>query len=653
MIDFESKYTGAEVEALLDSVSGKQDLINDLDAIREGASKGATALQSIPSEYVTESDLNNKVDKVDGKGLSTEDFTSALKSKLEGLSNYNDTEIANAVSSLQTQINTLVNDNPSDAINSFNEIIAFLAGVKDSEDLDNIIASIEQQIAKKQDIISDLATIRTNASKGATAVQPSSLASVATSGDYNDLNNKPTIPARLSQLTNDKGFITTNDVKASVWECPLEGEIGGVLFETGDQDTIELLSEWIGELNNQRPCVLMYDEPYGYAFVQDFKHHVTYGSNMCRFSYVYNGYIYEVEYDKVNLPVTFTIVNKLKLSDTHKQDKLVSGTNIKKINNQSILGSGNINIDTGITNLGFEVDTLEGEVGDALISVDRQEVDEDFTGFVEDFMLSDVLNYIYIDDEPKGLAYITSWWTDYTVYRFGYIYNGYIYEIEFRDDQWVEFKIINKLKLSNNEGGGSSSGGEDIRYFTEFTVESFISACNNSTSISLNNSIALKNAIANGKLICVPYNDEREGFLTARCYSIDDNYYLFSLEYGGLDYSARLDIPHLIPSKIKTLDSSITIYNDSNNAYVSVIDSVTYIISNPVQYLSIDLSTDLNIGACVRFKSADNCSIEIYEPLWPNGSVPTIEANTWYELSITATQDEILAVLTSFKSVES
>lgn len=157
----------ATIRSNASQVSSKQDAISDLDAIRSGASKGATALQSIPEEYVTEADLedkdyapmsvlDNKVDKVSGKGLSTEDFTSALKAKLESLSNYNDTEIAGAVSSLQTQINTLVSGNADDAINSFNEIIAFLAGVKDSEDLDNIIASIEQQIASKQDKIEGL-----------------------------------------------------------------------------------------------------------------------------------------------------------------------------------------------------------------------------------------------------------------------------------------------------------------------------------------------------------------------------------------------------------------------------------------------------------------------------------------------------------------
>lgn len=43
----------------------------------------------------------------------------------------------------------------------------------------------------KQNSISDLSTIRSGASAGATAVQPSDLATVATSGSYNDLSNKP------------------------------------------------------------------------------------------------------------------------------------------------------------------------------------------------------------------------------------------------------------------------------------------------------------------------------------------------------------------------------------------------------------------------------------------------------------------------------
>ena len=42
----------------------------------------------------------------------------------------------------------------------------------------------------------------------------SELASVATSGDYEDLSNTPSIPSKTSDLTNDSGFLTSNDVSA-------------------------------------------------------------------------------------------------------------------------------------------------------------------------------------------------------------------------------------------------------------------------------------------------------------------------------------------------------------------------------------------------------------------------------------------------------
>lgn len=42
------------------AINGKQDEITDLETIRSNASKGATALQSIPAEYVTETELQNK-----------------------------------------------------------------------------------------------------------------------------------------------------------------------------------------------------------------------------------------------------------------------------------------------------------------------------------------------------------------------------------------------------------------------------------------------------------------------------------------------------------------------------------------------------------------------------------------------------------------
>ena len=45
-------------------------------------------------------DLKNKVDKEEGKGLSTNDFDDTYKKKLDGLSNYDDTKIKQEISSL-------------------------------------------------------------------------------------------------------------------------------------------------------------------------------------------------------------------------------------------------------------------------------------------------------------------------------------------------------------------------------------------------------------------------------------------------------------------------------------------------------------------------------------------------------------------------
>lgn len=52
----------------------------------------------------------NKEDKVEGKGLSTEDYTTQEKNKLASLQNYNDDEVRELISVLNTRLTTLEGD---------------------------------------------------------------------------------------------------------------------------------------------------------------------------------------------------------------------------------------------------------------------------------------------------------------------------------------------------------------------------------------------------------------------------------------------------------------------------------------------------------------------------------------------------------------
>ena len=76
-------------------ISGKQDVIGDLEDIRANASLGATALQEVPAEYITETELDEKgyltAQSLEGYA-KTEDIPSlenvALKSELPIMENY-------------------------------------------------------------------------------------------------------------------------------------------------------------------------------------------------------------------------------------------------------------------------------------------------------------------------------------------------------------------------------------------------------------------------------------------------------------------------------------------------------------------------------------------------------------------------------------
>jgi hypothetical protein len=132
--DLSSYYTKTETNNLLnnkvDKVSGKDLSTNDftdaykqqiddnktaIDTLNGGSSvvgsvdsKVATAYSNATS--YTDTECTKKVDKVSGKGLSTNDFTDELKTKLDNLENYDDTALGNRVTANENAITVLNGD---------------------------------------------------------------------------------------------------------------------------------------------------------------------------------------------------------------------------------------------------------------------------------------------------------------------------------------------------------------------------------------------------------------------------------------------------------------------------------------------------------------------------------------------------------------
>lgn len=118
------------VNANADELNKANQNIENLQSGQGTSNADITSLKNRVSTLETDNTTNksnitnlqsNKVDKVEGKGLSTEDFTTELKSKLESLENYDDTEIKEDISNLESeqteqdkQIDMLINALPSE-----------------------------------------------------------------------------------------------------------------------------------------------------------------------------------------------------------------------------------------------------------------------------------------------------------------------------------------------------------------------------------------------------------------------------------------------------------------------------------------------------------------------------------------------------------
>lgn len=163
---------------------------------------------------------------------------------------------------------------------------------------------VNEELAKKQDVISDLDVIRRGASKGATALQTET--DPIYTADKPNIALKSEIPTNVSSLTNDAGYQTASDVASAIASIPqFEIKIVDALPATGQKMVLYLLPKTSVSGDN------IYDE---YIWLESTSSFELVGSTTVDLSDYYT----KTETD-----------NKL---DT-KQDTLTAGNGIKIENN--------------------------------------------------------------------------------------------------------------------------------------------------------------------------------------------------------------------------------------------------------------------------------------------------------------------------------
>lgn len=188
--------------AIANLVNSAPETLNTLGEIAEALQENETLVETLNSS------IGNKVDKVSGKGLSTNDYTTTEKNKLSGIASGAEVNVQSDWNVTDTSSDAFIKNKPTIPTGA-----AASKGVVTSIDESANLPTSKavKTFVEGKGYITSSGSITGNA---ATATNATKLNGQAASYylNYNNFTNKPTIPTNNNQLTNGAGYITSSSL---------------------------------------------------------------------------------------------------------------------------------------------------------------------------------------------------------------------------------------------------------------------------------------------------------------------------------------------------------------------------------------------------------------------------------------------------------
>ena len=392
-----------EINKLKGDIEGKQDIIQDLNAIREGADLGKTALQeetdpvwtAEKGNYYTKSEVDTSLESKANKSeiptvpTNVSAFTNdaGYLTEHQSLDNY----YTKTESDGKYATQVVVNEEIAARINDIREVKATLESKADKSEIPSLNGYATEQWVGEQGYLTEhqpLKTINGETLVGDGNIEISSGEETdpiwtAEKGNYytkTEINtsletkaNKseiPTVPTNVSEFTNDAGYLTQHQTLKTINGETIVGD-GDITISGGEQISDVLILpqnvEFTYKDGNKYEVVIKdisYNSEGGLDYIILIKENGVVSTKTRKFGYMvksssswttysFNSSAYGYKISNYNIPdYVYIFSDDDNAIDENKMYfdidiPLISGTNIKTINGESILGSGDLVISGG------------------------------------------------------------------------------------------------------------------------------------------------------------------------------------------------------------------------------------------------------------------------------------------------------------------